>query len=231
MSKAVKQGASDCSKLSSNSQDTDSDDEDGDEKSHQKSLYECLVAEKRARNKARLKSLGFPDSPNKKKPKKKKKKKTPSKPRRSGPLRQNPVRASRAQLNNYCNDDPKASTSGAEEATVFTEKIVVGRQGQELLEGGACDSSSKGTKDNIGRIGEVHQGQELLEGGACDSSSKGTKDNKASSKEAVSKEMKNAFLSKMAGKSSDAQKLSQASEMTAAAKAPIASKKRKKKKQ
>lgn len=207
MSKAVKQGASDCSKLSSNSQDTDSDDEDGDEKSHQKSLYECLVAEKRARNKARLKSLGFPDSPNKKKPKKKKKKKTPSKPRRSGPLRQNPVRASRAQLNNYCNDDPKASTSGAEEATVFTEKIVVGR------------------------IGEVHQGQELLEGGACDSSSKGTKDNKASSKEAVSKEMKNAFLSKMAGKSSDAQKLSQASEMTAAAKAPIASKKRKKKKQ
>jgi hypothetical protein len=206
VSKAVKQGASDCSKLSSNSQDTDSDDEDGDEKSHQKSLYECLVAEKRARNKARLKSLGFPDSPNKKKPKKKKKK-TPSKPRRSGPLRQNPVRASRAQLNNYCNDDPKASTSGAEEATVFTEKIVVGR------------------------IGEVHQGQELLEGGACDSSSKGTKDNKASSKEAVSKEMKNAFLSKMAGKSSDAQKLSQASEMTAAAKAPIASKKRKKKKQ
>ena len=205
MSKAVKQGASDCSKLSSNSQDTDSDDEDGDEKSHQKSLYECLVAEKRARNKARLKSLGFPDTPNKKKPKKKKK--TPSKPRRSGPLRQNPVRASRAQLNNYCNDDPKASTSGAEEATVFTEKIVVGR------------------------IGEVHQGQELLEGGACDSSSKGTKDNKASSKEAVSKEMKNAFLSKMAGKSSDAQKLSQASEMTAAAKAPIASKKRKKKKQ
>ena len=207
MSKAVKQGASDCSKLSSNSQDTDSDDEDGDEKSHQKSLYECLVAEKRARNKARLKSLGFPDSPNKKKPKKKKKKKTPSKPRRSGPLRQNPVRASRAQLNNYCNDDPKASTSGAEEATVSTKKIVVGR------------------------IGEVHQGQELLEGGACDSSSKGTKDNKASSKEAVSKEMKNAFLSKMAGKSSDAQKLSQASEMTAAAKAPIASKKRKKKKQ
>ena len=152
-----------------------------------------------------MKSLGFPDTPNKKKPKKKKK--TPSKPRRSGPLRQNPVRASRAQLNNYCNDDPKASTSGAEEATVSTEKIVVGR------------------------IGEVHQGQELLEGGACDSSSKGTKDNKASSKEAVSKEMKNAFLSKMAGKSSDAQKLSQASEMTAAAKAPIASKKRKKKKQ
>ena len=203
MSKAVKQGASDCSKLSSNSQDTDSDDEDGDEKSHQKSVYERLVAEKIARNKARLKSLGFPDTPNKKKPNKKKK--TPSKPRSlqpAGPLRQNPVRASRAQLNNYCNDDPKASTSGAEEATVFTEKIVVGRQGQELLEGGACDSSSKGTKDN-----------------------------KASSNEAVSKEMKNAFLSKMAGKSSDAQKLSQASEMTAAAKAPIASKKRKKKKQ
>ena len=208
MSKAVKQGASDCSKLSSNSQDTDSDDEDGDEKSHQKSVYERLVAEKIARNKARLKSLGFPDTPNKKKPNKKKK--TPSKPRSlqpAGPLRQNPVRASRAQLNNYCNDDPKASTSGAEEATVSTEKIVVGR------------------------IGEVHQGQELLEGGACDSSSKGTKDNKASSKEAVSKEMRNAFLSKMAGKSSDAQKLSQASEMTAAAKAPIASKKRKKKKQ
>ena len=61
------------------------------------SHYERLRAERIARNKARLASLGFSDAP------KEKTKKTPAKPRRSlqpeGPIRQNPGRAGRAQFN------------------------------------------------------------------------------------------------------------------------------------